>query len=220
MSDAAIQQPSPTKRGRGRGRGGASRGAASARARGKPATGRRGRAKVYDNPRVQAAHERQRDLRNAWAALSGHMKPALEELANRNIKLLKDNFDAHKEVDEYEDIQDFLVDRLGDRLQANKELLDLQIANDKRSHDISVHLAKEAFKVWTSLCPILKPNFPRRSLARIFVCHSPCLLTVPPHFQRKLGEKLDEFNDALLNKLNKLQELANNGAPVDVSRNT
>lgn len=116
MTDTATQQPSPTKRGRGRGRGGAGRGSASARARGKPTTGRRGRAKVYETSRAQAAHERQRDLKNSYATLAAAMRPALEELADRNLDLLKSNFDAHKEVDQYSDITNFLDQRLADRI--------------------------------------------------------------------------------------------------------
>lgn len=122
MTDTATQQPSPTKRGRGRGRGGAGRGAASARARGKPTTGRRGRAKVYETSRAQAAHERQRDLKNSYAALSAAMKPALEELADRNLDLLKSNFDAHKEVDQYKEITNFLDQRLDDTLTVLEEM--------------------------------------------------------------------------------------------------
>lgn len=116
MSDAAIHQPSPAKRGRGRGRGGAGRGGASARARGKPAAGRRGRAKVYDHPRAQAAHERQRDLKTSYATIASSMKPALEELADRNLDRLRSDFDAHKEVDQYRQITGFLDQRLEDRL--------------------------------------------------------------------------------------------------------
>ncbi|KAL1877384.1 hypothetical protein Daus18300_002368 [Diaporthe australafricana] len=116
MSDPAPQQPSPTKRGRGRGRGSSTRGAASARAGRKPTAGRRGRQKVYETSRAQAAHERQRDLKNAYATVAAAMRPALEELADRNIDLLKSKFDAHQEVDQYTEITRFLNQRLQGRL--------------------------------------------------------------------------------------------------------
>ncbi|KAG8165728.1 hypothetical protein KVR01_004280 [Diaporthe batatas] len=116
MSDPAPQQPSPVKRGRGRGRGSSARGAASARAGRKVTAGRRGRQKIYETSRAQAAHERQRDLKNAYATVAAAMKPALEELADRNIDLLKSRFDAHQEVDQYTDITRFLDERLQGRL--------------------------------------------------------------------------------------------------------
>ncbi|KUI62570.1 hypothetical protein VP1G_09690 [Cytospora mali] len=116
MSDAAVQQPSPTKRGRGRGRGASARGAASTRAGRKPVAGRRGRQKVYETSRAQAAHERQRDLKNAYATVAAAMKPALEELADRNLDLLKSKFDAHQEVDQYAEITGVLNQRLQARL--------------------------------------------------------------------------------------------------------
>lgn len=109
MSDVAVHHPSPAKRGRGRGRGGAGRGGASARARGKPAV-RRGRAKFYDNSRAQAAHERQRDLKNNYASLAAAMKPALEELADRNLDRLR-SFDAEDEVREFAAINSQLKNR-------------------------------------------------------------------------------------------------------------
>lgn len=127
MSDAAVHQPSPVKRGRGRGRGGTARGGASARARGKPAAGRRGRAKVYDNSRAQAAHERQRDLKNAYATMAAAMKPALEELADRNLDRLRSDFNAHKEVDQYSEIVSFLDQRFEERRADLNTARDLSI---------------------------------------------------------------------------------------------
>lgn len=116
MSDVAVQNPSPAKRGRGsRGGRGAGRGAASTRARGKPAI-RRGRAKVYEHARVQAAHERARDLKNSYVTLAAAMKPALEELADRNLDRLRTDFNAHQEVEAYNKVTHFLDKRLEDRI--------------------------------------------------------------------------------------------------------
>lgn len=147
MSDAAFEKPSPTKRGRGRGRGGATRGAASARARGKPATGRRGRAKVYDTSRAQAAHERQRDLKNAYSALAAAMKPALEELADRNLDRLKSDFNADKEVDQYRDIISFLDERRQHRLSVLDTKLALSIACQHHQFNAQQEYTKQSFKV-------------------------------------------------------------------------
>ncbi|ROW13056.1 hypothetical protein VPNG_05984 [Cytospora leucostoma] len=133
MSDAAVQQPSPTKRGRGRGRGGSARGAASTRAGRKPVAGRRGRQKVYETSRAQAAHERQRDLKNAYSSVAAAMRPALEEIADRNIDLLKSKFDAHQEVDQYTEITGILKQRLQTRLSeldAKLKLSDMCAVNE------------------------------------------------------------------------------------------
>lgn len=172
MSDAAVQQPSPTKRGRGRGRGGAGRGAASARARGKPATGRRGRAKVYETSRAQAAHERQRDLKNAYSTLAAAMKPALEELADRNLDRLKSDFNAHKEVDQYRDITSFLDRRRQDRLSEISTKLAYSIACQTHQHEAQQEYTAHSFKVRTA-----SPPFPATHLLFGPLTHS---LTSPP----------------------------------------
>lgn len=156
MSDAAVHQPSPAKRGRGRGRGGTARGGASARARGKPAAGRRGRAKVYDNSRAQAAHERQRDLKNAYATLAAAMKPALEELAERNLDRLRSDFNAHKEVDQYHEITSFLDQRFKEREADLSTARDLSI--NTTTHEL---MAKNEYvQQGYQVCFLLFPFYP------------------------------------------------------------
>ncbi|KAL2282703.1 hypothetical protein FJTKL_10343 [Diaporthe vaccinii] len=145
MSDPAPQQPSPTKRGRGRGRGSSARGAASARAGRKPTAGRRGRQKVYETSRAQAAHERQRDLKNAYATVAAAMKPALEELADRNIDLLKSKFDAHHEVEQYAEITRFLDQRLQGRLSELDAKLKLSTATAHHEWDAKQVYTGESF---------------------------------------------------------------------------
>ncbi|KAK2604386.1 hypothetical protein N8I77_007323 [Diaporthe amygdali] len=145
MSDPSPQQPSPTKRGRGRGRGASSRGAASARAGRKPTAGRRGRQKVYETSRAQAAHERQRDLKNAYATVAAAMRPALEELADRNIDLLKSKFDAHQEVDQYTEITRFLDQRLQGRLSELDAKLKLSTATAQHEWDAKQDYTGQSF---------------------------------------------------------------------------
>lgn len=165
MSDTAIQQPSPTKRGRGRGRGASGRGGPSARARGKPTTGRRGRAKVYETSRAQAAHERQRDLKNSYATLAAAMKPALEDLADRNLHLLKSNFNAHKEVDQYSDITAFLDQRYHARLSVLDENLKMDLAFTNHEWNAKQEYIEQSCQVCISLLtssqstPRLSPIF-------------------------------------------------------------
>ncbi|KAF3769650.1 hypothetical protein M406DRAFT_325141 [Cryphonectria parasitica EP155] len=178
MSDAAVQRPSPSKRGRGRGRGGGGRGAASARARGKPAAGRRGRAKVYDTTRAQAAHERQRDLRNAYSSLASAMKPALEELADRNLDRLKSDFNAHQEVDQYNQITTFLKERHRDRVDEVETKYNYSIAC--QNHQIN---AQKEYTLYS--------------------------------YRNRFSEKVEEYYDTLLRRLDILQQLSQNGEPVD-----
>ncbi|ROW12089.1 hypothetical protein VMCG_00539 [Cytospora schulzeri] len=145
MSDAAVQQPSPTKRGRGRGRGASARGAASTRAGRKPVAGRRGRQKVYETSRAQAAHERQRDLKNAYATVAAAMRPALEELADRNLDLLKSKFDAHQEVDQYTEITGVLKQRLQARLSELDAKLQLSTACANNEWTAEEQYTKQSF---------------------------------------------------------------------------
>ncbi|CAN8097439.1 unnamed protein product [Discula destructiva] len=178
MNDAAVHQPSPARRGRGRGRGGAGRGGASTRARGKPAVGRRGRAKVYDHPRAQAAHERQRDLKTAYATVAAAMKPALEELADRNLDRLRSDLDAHKEVDEYTEITSFLDERLEGRLA--------ELETERRL---------------------------------VILTHTHLLVGTAQAtqwgYENTIDEKVDDYYDTLLRRLDLLQELFENDEPVD-----
>lgn len=172
MSDPAPQQPSPVKRGRGRGRGSSARGAASARAGRKVTAGRRGRQKIYETSRAQAAHERQRDLKNAYATVAAAMKPALEELADRNIDLLKSKFDAHQEVEQYAEITRFLDQRLQGRLSELDAKLKLSTATAHHEWNAKQIYTGESFHVspqsinqsrsFTFIPSLLFPN-PRRT---------------------------------------------------------
>lgn len=147
MSDPAPQQLSPVKRGRGRGRGSSARGAASARAGRKVTAGRRGRQKIYETSRAQAAHERQRDLKNAYATVAAAMKPALEELADRNIDLLKSKFDAHQEVEQYAEITRFLDQRLQGRLSELDAKMKLSTATAHHEWNAKQTYTDESFHV-------------------------------------------------------------------------
>lgn len=98
----------------------------SRRGRGKPGRGRggggrgkgRGRNKTYDDTRVQAAHERQKDLKEIFSEVACAVKPALERLAELNTNRMIDNPSAHKEVAEYRVIQRQLQDQLDARIQS------------------------------------------------------------------------------------------------------
>ncbi|KAI1173761.1 hypothetical protein F4777DRAFT_424533 [Nemania sp. FL0916] len=78
----------------------------------------RGRNKVYEDPRVQAAYERQKVLRDLYSEVAGAIKPVLEDLADRNIQKLIESPTAHKEPTEYEVLQRQLDDRLAETIRA------------------------------------------------------------------------------------------------------
>ncbi|KFA75174.1 hypothetical protein S40288_02815 [Stachybotrys chartarum IBT 40288] len=114
---AEIDSPArePAARGRGRGgrgsRGGRGRGggrgapnaAVTKAAAAKPGRGgtRRGRAKNFSDSRVQAAYERQRELKANYQAVAHALKPALQELAERNIEEALQNPDLYKHCVEH-----------------------------------------------------------------------------------------------------------------------
>lgn len=212
MSDPAPQQPSPTKRGRGRGRGSSARGAASARAGRKPTAGRRGRQKVYETSRAQAAHERQRDLKNAYAAVAAAMKPALEELADRNIDLLKSKFDAHHEVEQYAEITRFLDQRLQGRLSELDAKLKLSTATAHHEWDAKQVYTGESFHVSThSLNQLILVFSFIPSL--LFLAHR----RTSSHLQNRWDDLLEDYFDAQLRRLDILEDLQRTRDPVNVS---
>lgn len=119
-------------RGRGGGRGASTTVAAktAAAARGGRGGLRRGRAKNFSDSRVQAAYERQRDLKATYQAVAHALKPALQELAERNVDDLLQNPRRYKEAKEYSPIQQTLVHNLENRSSEfqNRLNVDLQLA--------------------------------------------------------------------------------------------
>ncbi|KAI0847830.1 hypothetical protein F5Y00DRAFT_111874 [Daldinia vernicosa] len=72
----------------------------------------RGQKKVYSDPRVQAAYERQRELRDLYSQVALAVKPALEEIADQTLKKLTESMDGHKGVAEYYAVQEQLDQQL------------------------------------------------------------------------------------------------------------
>ncbi|KAL1894695.1 hypothetical protein Sste5346_005668 [Sporothrix stenoceras] len=122
--------PSFRGRGRGRGRSQAVRAhvARLAQAR-KAANGRRGRQKLYDHPKPQAASERLKELKAAFSAVANAMRPALEDLADRSLDQLKSRPDAYRAFGQFQEIKTFLDNRIRDvqEMHNNKLLLDTRL---------------------------------------------------------------------------------------------
>lgn len=132
-----TKKPAPKKGNRGRGR----------------------RGKVYEDPRVQAAYERQQDLAALYAEVSKAIKPALEEVADASIKILQDNPTAHQEVAEYEILQKQLDEQLEAAIAAADQEYDNNIAVAKRTFELDSEITYIQFHVSYILCIFFsRPN--------------------------------------------------------------
>lgn len=161
---------SPAKgRGRGRGRGGYGRAAASraAAARKAAAANAQQSLKPSDSSyRTQAVEERVKELRNAFAAVSNAVRPALEELAERNVDLLRDQFNAHTEVAAFKQIRKFLDTRSKDALGLVSRRYEADAAQAKRSYEIQ--------------CMFTELEYQARSAFPFLPSDPPCLLFFRP----------------------------------------
>ena len=155
MSEINNHQVSPVK-GKGRGKGRASvknpSNIVPSRVMKRPAPGRRGRQKLYADARAQAALERQRELKAIYAQVAPFMKPALEDLADRNINLLKQNERAHEKSDAHDGVKQFLDQRLRDTQTLHKRQMtaDLAVVTSNRDNMLNIH--QKAFKVSPVSC--------------------------------------------------------------------
>lgn len=108
----------PSNRGRGRGRWTRPRNTKVTKpAQQKAPSGRGRRQKVYDNLRVQAAHERTQELKQAFLAISKLVKPAAQEVADRSINELLEDPALYKQVPQYGATKKFLRDRHHETIQ-------------------------------------------------------------------------------------------------------
>lgn len=157
MEHAAASSPPPTdtpSRGRGRGRG-KGRGKRKSLAKTKALaavkklvpTGRRGRIKQYSDPRVQAAYERQREVKTAYLSIISHVKPALEELASRNIEKLKKDSNAHKAVPEHDIVKNQLDAKLTEVTGHADKVLETQLGLIERSHEKNTEFQNMQYEV-------------------------------------------------------------------------
>lgn len=156
---AAPPTSAPTRgrgrggRGRGRGRGGG-RGASQAAAvnkntstRGGRGGVRRGRAKTFSDSRVQAAYERQRDLKSLYQAVTAALKPALQELAERNVDEILADPDRFRNVDEYLPVIGQLQDRLAKALKQSENHLSLDLGIAENMYEGEQYMIKKQFEV-------------------------------------------------------------------------
>lgn len=144
--------PSFRGRGRGRGRSQAVRAhvARLAQAR-KAANGRRGRQKLYDHPKPQAASERLKELKAAFSAVANAMRPALEDLADRSLDQLKSSPEAYRAFDQYQEIKSFLDGRYREVLEMHNNQRELDTQLNEYIFQESRAITEEGFIVRLSL---------------------------------------------------------------------
>ncbi|KAM0285340.1 hypothetical protein ACHAQH_001529 [Verticillium albo-atrum] len=196
-AESASATPTPTpkptpQKGKGRGRGRKSAAAtkkataaaiAAANAAAGPKKtigGRRGRTKQFDDDKTQASYERQRELKAYYNELASIIKPALVDLADRQVEAMKEDPDYHKRVPEYQ----ALVKELNARL-------DGEVDKAARRRVIST---KAELKF-----------------------HAEKTTAYHSIFANGLEDAEERFLDAQIRRLDILEELWENGLPVDMA---
>ena len=137
---------------KGRGRGGRGRNLARANnarlAIKKTTNGRRGRQKLYTDVTVQAALERQKELKAAWSTVVNAVAAADQELATRNIDQLLNDPQYHQQAAEHDLVKAQLEQRKQDviaqhdlRMQADLAIVENNRAVAKEIVESSYHVS-------------------------------------------------------------------------------
>lgn len=191
----ATATTSTRGRGRGRGRVYRGKGKIAKPAPVKPTSGRGRRHKVYESVRAQAAHERIQELKSAFATVAKAVKPAVQEIADRNLNQLGQDPSIYKKVPEYEDIENFLTDRLA----GTKKTIEMQ------------------YKTGTTMLNHLYQAQQEATHDEFTVCSPPICRGQPANMeQRCITELCDERYDQLMLQLDILEHLYDNKMPIDV----
>ncbi|KAG5946366.1 hypothetical protein E4U60_004204 [Claviceps pazoutovae] len=158
-SPPACEPPAVSSRGRGRGgRGGRGRGRGGGKgvanasvskpttaSRGRGVT-RRGRVKNFSDSRVQAAYERQRDLKANYQAVALALKPALQELAERTVDDMLQRPDSYKLAGEHVAVVKQLQDNLDHKVHLCDRRLEYELEAAKHSFQAEQYLVQQAFE--------------------------------------------------------------------------
>lgn len=227
-------------RGRGGGRGGASSTSVSKANFPKAGRGgtRRGRAKSFADSRVQAAYERQRDLKATYQAVAHALKPALQELADRSIEELLQRSDGHRLTPEHWPVLDELNQRLAKKLHLFDRQLEANLTLAEGTYSAEQYVLKQEFEVCLSFfIPAHRSSIPgRRDCSGISLegnMSPPCpffLSFLRPFLlqvyieadfffvpQNGLEDLTERFDDGQANRLRILSTLISKDLPVDVS---
>ncbi|KAI0537308.1 hypothetical protein GGR58DRAFT_350240 [Xylaria digitata] len=105
----------------------------------------RGRNKTYEDPRVQAAYDRQKILRDLYSEVASAIKPVLEDLADMTVKTLIENPTAHKEVPEYQILQRQLDDRLEEAMRSADREFTTRTTIATREYQLNTAVTEKKF---------------------------------------------------------------------------
>ncbi|KAI1330385.1 hypothetical protein F5Y16DRAFT_16217 [Xylariaceae sp. FL0255] len=119
--------------------------AAAKRGGGRPGGRGRGRNKTYDDPRVQAAYDRQIYLRDLYAEVASAIKPVLEDLADDTIKQLVDNPNAYQEVPEYDLIQRQLEERRDEVIRQMDREFNIKTTMATREYQLNTKISEKKY---------------------------------------------------------------------------
>ncbi|KAI1777731.1 hypothetical protein F4818DRAFT_439060 [Hypoxylon cercidicola] len=106
----------------------------------------RGQKKTYSDVRVQAAYERQKELRELYATVSMALKPSLEDMADRSVKTLLEDPESHKHTPKYLEVQQQLDDQLQRVIDAAESELRTKLAVAERSYELELTRIQQSFQ--------------------------------------------------------------------------
>lgn len=157
-----MRRGRPPNRGRGRGRGG--RGGRGGLTRtnssikpkktnsGRGRGGRGGRGKKTSSiRRVQAAYDRQKDLRSAFRTVAKAVKDGLEVLAEKNLKVMQDEPDFYKKQPQYDKVLDELdtiQEQVQQKIDAKAQWELMRVQNRKEMNDAYVNAVFQVCRVF------------------------------------------------------------------------
>ncbi|GAP87451.1 hypothetical protein SAMD00023353_2601030 [Rosellinia necatrix] len=105
----------------------------------------RGRNKTYEDPRAQAAYDRQKALRDLYLEVASAIKPVLEDLADTNVKKLVEHPTAYKEVPEYHTVQRELDERLAEAIRTADREFNTRAAIATREYQLNTAVTEKKF---------------------------------------------------------------------------
>lgn len=144
---------------------------------------RRGRAKTFTDSRVQAAYERQRDLKATYQAVAHALKPALQELAERNVDELMQNPDRHREAQEHYPVIRQLQRNLEAKLTEHQKRRDMDLALAKSLYEADQYVATQEFHVSLSpYCPPMNHHSLCTFFSHALIVHALSIHLNEPHF--------------------------------------
>ncbi|KAI2642600.1 hypothetical protein GGS21DRAFT_544728 [Xylaria nigripes] len=105
----------------------------------------RGRTKTFDDPRVQAAHDRQKVLRDLYSEVANAIKPVLDDLASRSLKTLLESPTEHEDTPEFHLLQRQLDERLDEVIRAAEHEFSTRTAIATREYQLHTAVTEKKF---------------------------------------------------------------------------